>query len=67
MRLIQTPFALVFSLTAAAASAHPGHGARVDTLLHWLGEPVHALPIMAALVGVVAVGATRQLRRSRKR
>ena len=38
-----------------AASAHPGHGLDPSgtSLLHWLGEPVHALP----LLGVVAFSA----------
>ena len=32
-----------------AASAHPGHGfdPSASSLLHWLGEPEHALPLLA--------------------
>jgi hypothetical protein len=40
-----------------AASAHPGHGfdPSASSLLHWLGEPEHALPLLglAALYAVV--------------
>jgi hypothetical protein len=34
----------------ALASAHPGHGLDPSgtSLLHWLAEPVHALPLLAA-------------------
>ena len=41
----------------AAASAHPGHGLdpSASSLLHWLGEPAHALP----LLGLAALCAVR--------
>jgi hypothetical protein len=47
------------SLLAAptAASAHPGHGfdPSASSLLHWMGEPEHAVPLIgvAALCAVV--------------
>ena len=51
---------ILASLLAApsVASAHPGHGAldpRGTSLLHWLGEPEHALPLagLAALCAVL--------------
>ena len=39
----------------ALASAHPGHGLDPTgvSLSHWLGEPVHALPLFA-VVGIAA-------------
>ena len=50
-----------------AASAHPGHGLDPSgsSLLHWLGEPEHAVPLLglAALCAVLR-GLTALRRRS---
>lgn len=54
-RTIRTALTATLLAFPALAAAHPGHG--VDpggaSLLHVLGEPEHALPLLAA----VAVGA----------
>jgi hypothetical protein len=41
----------------ALAAAHPGHGLDPSgmSLSHWLGEPVHALPLFAVLCIVAAL------------
>jgi hypothetical protein len=51
----------------ALASAHPGHGLDPSgaSWLHWLGEPEHALPLLAlACVGALGWAFAGRRRRS---
>lgn len=54
-RTIRTALTSAVLAFPALAAAHPGHGIdpSATSLLHVLGEPEHALPLLAA----VAVGA----------
>lgn len=48
---------LAMLVCTQAAWAHEGHGATEgSSLLHWLAEPLHAVPVLAALAvaGVLA-------------
>ena len=52
-------------VVAGELQAHPGHGSEEGwSLLHWLGEPEHALPIAAALILGVVIAARLLRRRS---
>jgi len=65
--------ALVLSMSAGAALAHPGHDASpqfglLDGLLHMLTQPDHLSMLAgAALIGVAAVVAYRTSRSARRR
>lgn len=59
--------ALAVTLSPAVAVAHAGHGATADPVLHLLGEPVHALPLLAMLVGGVALVGWRRAQKARNR
>jgi hypothetical protein len=52
---------------SAAASAHPGHGHGEDPsgLLHYLGEPIHALPLLVAGLVIASAFAFARSRRAR--
>jgi hypothetical protein len=52
--------ALATILVPGAALAHEGHGTLSDPVLHLLGEPVHALPLLAVIVGAVALFVARR-------
>jgi hypothetical protein len=64
-RTLGTALAATVLALPLAAAAHPGHGADAvaDTLLHYLLEPEHALP----LLGVAGLGALLWGRRARHR
>lgn len=49
----------------ATASAHPGHGfdPGASSVLHWLGEPEHALPLLGLAVLCAAVWGVATLSR----
>lgn len=50
-------------LSAGELSAHPGHGTEEGwSLLHWLGEPEHFVPLAGALL-LVALLSVRRIRR----
>lgn len=53
-------------LGAAAADAHPGHGATPpDSLRHYVLEPVHGLPLLLLVAAVVAVTGLHHWQRKR--
>ena len=62
----QALVALSTVLVAAGAAAHPGHGAagQGETLAHYLGEPLHVIGALAALLAAAATA--RSLGRQRR-
>ena len=56
-RTIRTALTATALAFPALASAHPGHGADPSgvSLLHVLGEPEHALPLLAAILVAAAL------------
>lgn len=53
---------LAYCAAGGAAWAHPGHGSiPPDEPAHWV-EPIHALPVLAALVAAGVVVRTRSAR-----
>lgn len=72
---LTTALALALPLAAATplpALAHGGHGdlSHAGTLAHYLGEPVHAIALAAALlaaVGLLEWRRARRLERARER
>lgn len=53
---------------ASFAIAHPGHGVEnSDTASHYLLEPVHALPIVGIIAGLLIAGGVWRMLRNRKR
>ena len=52
-------------LSAGELAAHPGHGSEEGwSLLHWLGEPEHFIPLAGALLLGGLLSARRIRRRS---
>jgi len=58
---------LLTALAPSTALAHSGHGAITDPVLHLLGEPAHALPLLALVAGGLAFGLHRWAEKARTR
>ena len=58
---------LLTVLSPSTALAHPGHGAITDPVLHLLGEPAHALPLLALVACAVTFGLHRRSAKARTR
>ncbi|MCA9510357.1 MAG: hypothetical protein R3E88_05850 [Myxococcota bacterium] len=54
------------AVLAHPAAAHPGHGdpSHAGTPAHWLGEPVHAVALAAAVLAAVGLLEWRRARRT---
>ena len=51
----------ILATVASLASAHPGHGVTDPSSgTHWMVEPLHLLPWVAAVVAIVTVAALRR-------
>ena len=62
--------ALAATLSPTTALAHAGHGTLTDPVMHVLGEPAHALPLIGGFaIAVVAITlvAVRRAQKARAR
>lgn len=61
--------AIILLASAVSLSAHPGHGTGDgESVQHYVTSPLHAAPVVAGLMTVLAVGgwvSVRRLRRAR--
>lgn len=56
--------AVILSVIGRPVLAHDGHGATTG-ILHWMIEPAHALPILLAILGGLAMARCLQAYRRR--
>ncbi len=69
MKLASRFAATLLVLAPLGASAHPGHGepGAGHTLAHWLGDPLHFVPLASALAAGTVLIVWRRRAEARRR
>ncbi len=57
---------VLFAALPATVLAHEGHGAFDHPWLHQMTDPIHVLPILIALITLIAAVVMYRFRRARK-